>query len=303
MNRDPSPKTFVFLFTDLENSTRLWEKYPEAMKGALARHDQILQEAVEKAGGQVVKSTGDGLMAVLSAADDGVEAGLNAQLNLLIEEWGETGPLLVRMGLHMGEAQPRAGDYYGPAVNRTARLMAVAHGGQVLLSAAVARAVTGRLPEETSLRDLHQHRLKDLEQPEHVFQLLHPALRQDFPPLSSLNQRPNNLPTQTSSFLGRASELAEIKARLLQAGVRLLTLTGPGGTGKTRLALQAAADLIDFFDDGVFFVDLAQVRDPNAVLTVAGRTLGFPETKERTILDELIDHLKDKKLLLVLDNF
>ncbi len=293
----------VFLFTDLENSTRLWELYPESMKGALARHDQILKTAVESRNGRVVKSTGDGLNAVFNSAVDGLQACLEAQIRLQQEIWEETGPLLVRMGLHLGEAQPRAGDYYGSAVNRAARLMAVAHGGQVLLSEAVANMAADRLPDGVSLKDLHQHRLKDLERPEHIFQLLYPGLREDFPPLSSLSQRPNNLPTQTSSFLGRESELAAIKERLTGDGVRLLSLTGPGGTGKTRLALQAAADLIDAFDDGVFFVDLAPIRDPEAVITAIGRAIGLPEAKEGSKVDVLASQLRDRQLLLLLDNF
>jgi class 3 adenylate cyclase len=167
---------YTFLFTDLEGSTQRWQQHPEAMKIALARHDALLRSAVESFNGQVVKTTGDGLHAVFASSLDGLNACLKAQFSLQDEPWGETGPLKVRMGLHAGEAQQRGGDYYGTAVNRAARLMAAAHGGQVLLSAAVAGVVADHLPAQVTLRDLGEHRLKDLERAEHVFLLLHPQL-------------------------------------------------------------------------------------------------------------------------------
>ncbi|MGH3033089.1 MAG: adenylate/guanylate cyclase domain-containing protein, partial [Gaiellaceae bacterium] len=211
MVSDPSPETLTFVLTDLESSTRLWETFTDAMKTAVERHDAILRDAVEHAHGRVVKITGDGLMAVFSSAPDGVKACLEAQQALQDEAWGETGPLRVRMGLHVGEAQARAGDFYGPPVNRTARIMAAAHGGQVLLSARAAELAEERLPAEAGLRDLGDHRLKDLFQPEHIFQLVQPGLASEFPPLATLSHRPNNLPTQTSEFLGREAQLAAIR--------------------------------------------------------------------------------------------
>jgi class 3 adenylate cyclase len=249
MAGNASPEAPTFVFADLESSTRLWERYPEAMEGAMERHDAILQAAVEHAGGRVLKITGDGLMAVFSSPSDGTAACLEAQRSLGDEQWRETGPLRVRMGIHVGEAQRRAGDFFGPAVNRAARIMAAAHGGQVLLSEPAAELAEERLPAEAGLRDLGEHRLKDLSRPERLFQLVHPALARDFPPLATLSQRPNNLPTQTSEFLGREAQLATLRDLLDAEGVRLLTLTGPGGIGKTRLALQAAADQIDRFED------------------------------------------------------
>src|SRR5919109_3228077 len=171
MINDVLPDTLTFVFTDLESSTRLWERAPDAMRVAVERHDAILRGVVERAEGRVVKITGDGLMAVFSSAPDGVKACLEAQQALEDEAWGETGPLRVRMGLHVGEAQARAGDFYGPPVNRAARIMAAAHGGQVLLSALAAELAEGRLPAGAGLRDLGDHRLKDLFQPEHIFQL------------------------------------------------------------------------------------------------------------------------------------
>src|SRR4029453_7284178 len=194
-----SAETLTFLFTDLESSTRLWERFPDAMKGAVERHDAILRDAVERADGRVIKITGDGLMAVFPSPADGTKASIQAQIGLQDEAWGEAGPLRVRMGIHVGEAQERAGDFYGPPVNRAARIMAAAHGGQILLSGLAAE----RLPADVTVRDLGKHRLKDLSQPEHIFQLVHPGLASAFPPLATLSRRPNNLPTQTSEFLGR----------------------------------------------------------------------------------------------------
>jgi class 3 adenylate cyclase len=300
---DKASGTLTFLFTDLEGSTRLWERFPQTMKRALERHDSILLTAVTAAGGQVVKTTGDGLMAVFGSSADAVRACLAAQRALVEEPWEETGALRVRMGLHPGEAQLRGDDYFGPAVIRSARIMAVGHGGQVLLSAASAALVADQLPDGATLLDLGAHRLKDLGRPEQLFQLVHPALPHDFPPLATPDRRPNNLPTQTSTFIGRDSELRELRARLEAESVRLLTLTGPGGTGKTRLALRVAADEIDRFDHGVFFIDLSAVRDTQAVLAGMARTIGLTETGDRSLLAELQQQLHHQRVLLVLDNF
>src|SRR5262245_25405088 len=298
---NPSPETLTFVLTDLESSTRLWEEFPDAMGEAVERHEAILRDAVEQARGRVVKGTGDGLMAVFVSPADGVEACLAAQQRLRDEPWGETGPLQVRIGMHAGEAQPRGGDFFGPAVNRTARIMAAAHGGQTLLSE-VAALSTERLPPETGLRDLGEHRLKDLYQPEHLFQLAHPGLADDFPPLLTLGYRPNNLPTQTSEFFGRETQLATIHDLLEATGVRLVTLTGPGGIGKTRLALQAAADEIDLFEDGVYFVDLSDVRHPEALFEAVVRAVGLKGTGG-ALLEALMEQLRPRCMLLVLDNF
>src|SRR5215212_5963800 len=273
------------------------------MKGAIERHDEILRGAVNGAGGRVVKITGDGLMAVFSSAWDAVAASLEAQSALQAEAWGETGPLRVRMGIHVGEAQQRAGDFYGLPVNRTARIMAAAHGGQVLLSANAARLAQSRLPAKAALRDLGEHRLKDLAEPEHIFQLTHPALRSDLPPLATLSERPNNLATQTSEFLGREIQLSAIRDLLDADGVRLLTLTGPGGIGKTRLALQAAANQIDRFEHGVYFVDLSSVRDRDAVFQAVLRAVAVSATTDEPPLQVLKHELRARQLLLLLDNF
>jgi predicted ATPase/class 3 adenylate cyclase len=291
----------AFLFTDLAESTRLWERHPEAMGPALARHDEILRLAVETAGGTVVKTTGDGLMAVFASPDQGLTAALAAQRALAAEDWGETGPLRVRMGIHVGDAEPRAGDYYGTAVNRAARIMASAHGGQVLVSALVTARVRERLPDEAGLTDLGEHRLRDLSEPERLYQITHPDLPDGFPPPLTLTGRPNNLPTQASEFLGREDELEGLHAAFAE-GARLVTLTGPGGTGKTRLGLQAAANLIDRFPDGVFFVDLSNEEGRDSVLEAIQRSLGAPGGDEGP-LAAILTHLRGRSVLLLIDNF
>jgi predicted ATPase/class 3 adenylate cyclase len=303
MTSDLSPEALAFVFTDLESSTRLWERFPDAMKGAMERHDAILRNAVDRGGGSVVKATGDGLMAVFTSSAGAVKACLEAQEALQDEAWEDTGALRVRMGIHVGEAQRRAGDYYGPSVNRAARIMAAANGGQVLLSALAARLAEGRLPAQAALRDLGEHRLRDLSQPEHIFQLVHPALPSDLPPIATLGDRPNNLPTQTSEFLGREAQLSAIRDLLDATGVRLLTLTGPGGIGKTRLALQGAANQIDRFEDGVFFVDLSPVRERDAAFQAVVRAVGVSANAEELPLESLKEQLRTRQLLLVLDNF
>jgi predicted ATPase/class 3 adenylate cyclase len=303
LDTGPPSATLTFLFTDLEGSTRLWQQHPGAMETALARHDDLIRDAIEGANGQVVKTTGDGFYAAFAAAQDGLRACLQSQRSLLAEAWGETGPLRVRMGIHMGEAQQRGGDYYGTTINRTARLMSAASGGQVLVSEAVAGALVGHLPEGVSLRDLGEHRLKDLLRPERIYQLVHPALPEDFPPIASLNRLPNNLPSQPTVFVGRGEELGEIDSLLADESVRLVTLIGPGGTGKTRLALQSGAELADRFSDGTYFVDLAPLRDPDSVLPAIARTVGLSESSNGSMLEDLKDQLKGKSMLLLLDNF
>jgi len=297
-----SSRTLTFLFTDLEGSTQLWEQFP-AMKDALERHDAILRAAVEGSNGQVVKTTGDGLMAVFESASDAVGACLSAQRGLANEPWGEAGALRVRMGLHTGVAETRVGDYFGPTVNRTARIMGAGHGGQVLLSSAAAALILDMLPAGATLRDLGEQRLKSLGRPERVFQLVHPGLASDFPPLMTLSRQAGNLPTQASAFVGREAELEQIEKRLDDEAVRLLTLVGPGGTGKTRLALRAAADQVDRFEDGVFFVDLSPVGDAESVLTAIARAIGLSETSDQPMITELTRQLREQRALLVLDNF
>jgi predicted ATPase/class 3 adenylate cyclase len=295
--------TLTFLYTDLEGSTRLWEQHPQSMPAAMALHDNFLQTAVHKHGGRIFRHTGDGICAVFVNASAALAAALESQLNLQTGPWADPGPLRVRMALHTGEAARQGGDYSSPSLNRIGRLLDLAHGGQALLSQATQQLVRDNLPPEAGLKDMGEVRLRDLASIERVYQLTHPKLRADFPALASLDRRPNNLPSLPTPLIGRETELAEIIRRLKSGSTRMLTLTGPGGIGKTRLALQAAADLLDRFEHGVFMVELAHLRDPELVLIEIAHTTGMKEASDRSVRDELRDHLHQLKLLLILDNF
>jgi predicted ATPase/class 3 adenylate cyclase len=299
----PPTGTLTFLFTDIEGSTKLWEHDAPAMQAALARHDELLRWTIEEEGGYVFKTVGDAFCCAFSTATDALAAAIGAQRALLGEEWKVTGPLKVRMALHTGEAQERDGDYFGPPLNRVARLLSAAHGGQVLLSAASHETVRDQLPAGAALLDLGERRLKDLFRPERVFQLLVPGLPSEFLPLRTLEARPNNLPLQPTPLVGREREVEEISERLRSEEVRLLTLTGSGGVGKTRLALQVAADLLEQFKDGVFFVALATITDPELVPSTIAGPLGLKESAQQSLMETLKSYLREKDLLLILDNF
>ena len=285
--------TVTFLFTDLEGSTRLWEEHPDAMKAALARHDAILRETIEGHGGHVVKTTGDGYHAAFATAHDAVDAAVAAQVALGGEQWEETGPLAVRIGVHTCEAEARDGDYYGSGVNRAARLMGVAHGGQVLVSAATSELVRGQSVE---LADLGEHRLRDLGHAERIFQLVHPALERAFPPLLSVDAVPTNLPTMRTELIGRTDDVDALSE--LVARERLVTLTGVGGVGKTRLALGVAAAVAAEFADGCWLVELAPVSGGDEVAKVVAGAMRSPTTD----LDSLAAYLAERRVLIVLDN-
>ena len=292
--------TVTFLFTDLEGSTRLWEDHPDAMRAALARHDDMLRAAIESHDGVVVKMTGDGVHAAFGTAHDAIDAAVEAQLAVGSELWGDTGPLRVRMGVHTGVAELRDGDYYGSSVNRAARLMAVAHGGQVIVSQAASDLARDALGSDVALVDLGEHRLQDLARAERVYQLVAAGLQEEFPRLRSVDAFPGNLPAQLSSFVGRERDVADVAALLRDA--RFVTLTGVGGVGKTRLALQAAAAVIPRFPDGAWLVELAKVRDASAVADSVAVAVGAPKRPEESPTDTLTKFLRAKRLLLVLDN-
>lgn len=299
--------TVTFLFTDIEGSTRLWQDFPTAMPAALARHHEILRHAIGSHDGYIFQIVGDSFHVAFDSALEGMNAALDAQRALCTASWGETGPVRVRMALHTDHAQVHADNYTsGEYVSgeylvlaRTERLLSAAHGGQILLSVSTAELVRAQLPPQLSLLDLGVHRVKDF-QPQQIYQLITPELPSEFPLLKTLESLANNLPLQLTSFIGREKEIKEIEQHLEQ--VRLLTLTGPGGAGKTRLSLQVAADRIDRFKQGVWFIELAPLADPSLVPQIVATTLHLHEQPGRTILEVLQDYVRDKNMLLVLDN-
>jgi predicted ATPase/class 3 adenylate cyclase len=294
--------TITLLFTDIQGSTRLWEAEPGPMAAALRRHDEILRAAIEEASGYVFKTVGDAFCAAFATAPAAAEAALAAQRDLRSEAWPTSRPIAVRMGLHTGVCEERDGDYFGPVVNRAARLEAVAHGGQVLVSGATAELLAGALPGATELRDLGLHRLKDLGRAEQVFQLDAPPLPSSFPPLASLDnpELPNNLPILLSAFVGREAELSHV--RELVSSSRLVTLTGAGGSGKTRLALQAAAEQIGRAPDGVWLVELASLTDGGQIDGAVAAALGIQDQAGPLQAEALIRAMTAQDALIVLDN-
>ncbi len=295
-----APAPTVYLFTDIEGSTRLWEAQPEAMRQALAHHDEVARAAVARHHGTLVKSTGDGVHAAFGDALDALEATLDMQRALAAAATAGWLPLQLRCGLHAGADERRDGDFYGPAVNRAARVMSAAHGGQVLVSQAIADLLGRRLPAEASLRALGRVRLRDLASAEPLYQLMHPQLRAEFPALRSLEVTPNNLKQQLNSFIGREDELAQ--ARRLLGKTRLLTLVGMGGIGKSRLSAQLAAEVLDDYPDGVWFIELAPLTDPAAVPRALAMVLGVKQDADRPLVEALVRFVRDRQLLLVLDN-
>lgn len=282
-----------FPFTDTEGSTRLWEEFPDAMRVALAQHDGILTDAVESHGGMVFKHTGDGMCAVFTVVGDAIAAALQAQIGLSQADWGAVGSVKARMGVHTGQVEEHDGDYFGPPLNRTARLMSTGHGGQVLLSGVAADLAQGHLPDRTELKSLGTHRLRDLSNAEDVSLLLHPEFPAEFPPILSLDFFQGNLPPQLTSFIGREEEILQVNALLNDT--RILTLTGIGGTGKTRLALEIGVQRIEDFSDGVWLVDLAPLTDPEMVRSTIASTFGIPE-------EGFHDYIKSKNALIIMDN-
>jgi predicted ATPase/DNA-binding SARP family transcriptional activator len=311
----PLPSGVVtFLLTDIEGSTRLWESQPEEMAEALVRHDELAAQVVAAQGGVLVKTRGEGdsTFSVFASVSQAAAAAIDLQIALLAGAFPDGIALRVRAAIHTGEAELRGGDYFGAAVNRGARLRAIAHGGQVLCSQSAAQLLEERLSDGAGLRSLGSHRLQDLARPEAVFQLVHPSLPADFPPLRSLGALPNNLPGQLTSFVGREQEMAELSELL--GGHRLVTLTGAAGCGKTRLAVQLGAERLRDYADGVWLVDLAPLGDPELLVQTVATAVGVREPPTtvvsavagvqtgRSLVDLVVDHLRVRSLLVVLDN-
>jgi predicted ATPase/class 3 adenylate cyclase/Tfp pilus assembly protein PilF len=294
--------TLTFLFTDIENSTLLWEQDPDLMQSAMVRHDELVEGRIAEYKGLLVRPRGEGdsRFAVFTLASDAAFAAIAIQRSMYKEQWPVVSPLRVRIGLHTGEANLRDGDYYGPAVNRCARIRSAAHGGQTLLSMTTASLVEDSLPEDASLRDLGEYKIKDLQRPEQIFQLVVAGLPVNFPPLRTVEGIRTNLPSMLSSFVGRDEEIAELKKRLSES--RLLTITGMGGSGKTRLALQVGTELIDHYTGGVWLVDLAPLTNPHLTVKAVADVFNIREEEGRPLLPTLVETLRQKTLLLILDN-
>jgi predicted ATPase/class 3 adenylate cyclase len=296
--------TVTLLFTDIEGSTRLLEDLGrERYAEALARHRDILRSAFLEQGGYEVDYEGDAFFVSFPSAGAALAAATSAQRGLAAEPWPDGLTVSVRMGIHTGEPLAVAPKYVGLDVHRAARIMAAGHGDQVLLSERTAGLVEEALPDSASLRNLGEHRLKDLSEPQRLYQVVLAGLPSEFPPLKTLSNRPTNLPVQPNRLVGRTEELAAINDLLREQETQLLTLTGPGGTGKTRVALQAGAELVEDFPDGVFVVFLGPLRDPDLVLGVVAKTLGLREQAGKTLEQTLIAYVAERQLLLVLDNF
>lgn len=299
----------TFLFTDIEGSTRLWEQYPYVMRDALALHDEIMEREIESAGGFIYSTAGDAYGAAFSDPVIAMGAAVSAQRSLKEAAWPDVCEIRVRMALNTGVAQERDANYYGPPLNRCARMMSAAHGGQIVTSQSTEELVRGRLDPGTQLRDLGEHRLKDLEHPERIFQVVANGLDSEFGPLQTLDSTRNNLPTQATSFIGREDEIIDVRKRLGDA--RLLTLTGVGGSGKTRLALQVAAEIAEDFEHGVWLVELSAVSDPERLSPWVADSLNIHRRHGGgdveagaaiPIIDQIIEYLRPRKTLLILDN-
>jgi predicted ATPase/class 3 adenylate cyclase len=295
--------TVTFLFTDIEGSTRLWERYSAEMPAAFQRQEAILRQAIADHEGYAYKMIGDAFQAAFATAPAALAAALAAQRSLAAEDWGPIEPLRVRMALDAGVVEERGDDYVGPLLNRTARLLAAGHGGQILLSAAAHELVSGQLPHGAALRDLGIHRLKDLTRPEPIFQVVVPDLPADFPLLRTAAPPTPDLPVPPTPFIGRAMELDEIAALLDDPACRLLTLAGPGGIGKTRLALESARQQSAAYQHGAYFVDLAPLSSAAPIVSAIADALRLPSHGAGDPREALLSYLREKHLLLLLDNF
>src|ERR671925_447574 len=296
--------TVTFLFTDIEGSTKLAQGYPDAMPALLARHNELLRKAVEAHNGFVFRIVGDSFSVAFHTASDALNAALDAQRLLQNESWGPA-PIKVRMGIHTGTAQREVhaseSSYSGYAtLALTQRIMSAGHGGQILLSRSVFDLVQERLPNHVQLIDMGERQLKDVFRLEHIYQVVAPDIQSDFPPLNTLETFKHNLPQQLTSFIGREREIDEAKKLLTLT--RTLTFTGPGGTGKTRLSLQVAADQIVNFKDGVWWIELAPLADPTYIISTVASIFKLREAQGTPLHDILLDYLRGKQLLLIIDN-
>ncbi len=298
---DPLPSGNVaFLFTDIEGSTQRWDHDRAAMQDALRRHDAIVRAAIESHGGSVFKTIGDAFCAAFPSVERAVAAAASAQRELGAQDWGAVDGLRVRMAIHCGDADERDGDYFGPAVNRVARLLSAGHGGQVLVSGVAADEAAPHLAPDSGLRSLGMLPLRGFRQAERVYQLTAPGMRSAFKPLRALETPPNNLPRQPTSFVGRQPDVSNVEA--LSRANSLVTIVGTGGVGKTRLAVEAASDMLEDTRGGAWFVDLAPLSDPVLVASAMLSALGADQTSNAPAIDVLLGYLKERELLLVLDN-
>lgn len=287
----------TFLFTDIQGSTRLWEDHPEAMRLALARHDALLRNAIERNGGVVFKTIGDAFCAFFDDSNAALQCAIASQRDLAAEPWPAPVRVAVRMALHAGEAESRDGDFFGPTLNRVARVLSAGHGGQILVTGSVKSSLQG---STVRIRDLGLFRLKDLDRPESLGQVVGEGLDDDFPPLRTLDLYAHNLPLHLSRFVGRNQEVRDVMDRL--ADGRLVTITGSGGCGKTRLALQVAAEVLEDWPDGTWLVDLAPISSADRIAHAIASAVGVREEPSRPIETTLEDALREKKTLLILDN-
>jgi predicted ATPase/class 3 adenylate cyclase len=292
--------TVTFLFSDVEGSTQLLERHGRLLADALSRHHRLLADAVERHGGTIFETVGDAAYAVFVDPTEATAAAVDIHTALAVEDWGPIGRLAARIAIHTGHVERLGRHYSGPALFRAARLQAIGHGEQTLLSEVTAQLVLEALPPGARLRSLGKHRLKDLTEPEEVHQLVHPALRDSFPPLKSVGAHPSNLPEQVSSFVGRATEVTDI-VELLDRH-RLVTLVGPGGIGKTRLALEVAALRLERHADGAWFVDLSGASDASVLSAALAAALGLREIAGRSVAEVVAEHLDGRDALVVLDN-
>lgn len=293
-------RTLTFLFTDIEGSSRLWEQHPSSMGEAIEQHDFLLRNTIEKNGGHVFKTVGDATYAAFPTAQDAMDAAAESQRRLVEMNWGDIGLLKVRMGLHTGAAEYRNDDYFGPVLNRVSRISSSAHGGQTLLSELTSNLLRDDLPPGITLREIGELHLRNLSRPEYIFQAVIDGLPNDFPPLRASATLPNNLPPQSTRLIGRTEHSRQVQELL--RSTRLLTLVGAGGSGKTRLALEASMPLIEEFPAGVWLIELVQVRDQDRIWEEISTAIGALEEMDRPIHDTVLDYLKMKSILLILDN-